>query len=301
MRVRIVMAAVLIAVSVLCLGAQGQLSRIPQFDSRLKLLRVVAAEPVAGVYANGVTAGIVIGVDGSVESVTVIEGRKEHQASAIAALKQYRFAPVLIDGKPTRVVTRLGLHAPDMFSTDALAPRGTTNNSVTVPARRDVVLLADCSRALITQDRSLRAIQTCRDAVAAADEAGDAFNRHSARSFLGDVHIFAKQWSDAVAAYQSALSITTPSDANDFRAGEILTRIAIAQANLGDLAAADRSAESAGAKLQASMAAHPTQRQEHVSALRTTFLFHTRIKQLRGDNVAAQTLERRAGELDGSK
>jgi hypothetical protein len=69
--------------------------------------------------------------------------------------------------------------------------------------------------------------------------------------------------------------------------GEILTKIAIAQVNLGDLAAADRSAESAASKLQASMAEHPDQRQEHVTTLRSTFLFHARIKQRRGDNVAA--------------
>ena len=49
------------------------------------------------------------------------------------------------------------------------------------------------------------------------------------------------------------------------------------------------------------MAAHPDQRQEHMITLRSTLLFHARIKQLRGDNEAAQTLELRAVELDGSK
>jgi hypothetical protein len=62
MRVRIAMAAVLMAVAVLRLGAQEQLPRISLSDSRLKIVRVVQAEPVAGAYANSVTADIVIGV-----------------------------------------------------------------------------------------------------------------------------------------------------------------------------------------------------------------------------------------------
>ena len=83
------------------------------------------------------------------------------------------------------------------------------------------------------------------DAVAAADQAGAAaYAPRSARSFLGDVYIFAKRWSDALAAYQSALSIPRASHTSDLGTGEILAKIAIAQVNLGDLAAADRSAES---------------------------------------------------------
>jgi hypothetical protein len=302
MRVRIAVVAVLMAVAALRLGAQEQLPRISLTDARLKIVRVVQAERVAGVYANSVTADVVIGVDGSVESVTVLEGQEAHRASAIAALRQYQFAPVVIDGKPARVITRLSVHVPDNFSTETLAKAPDGTNSITVPARRDVVLLADCSRALSTQDGSPPAIQTCRDAVAAADQAGAAaFNRRSPRSFLGDVYMFAKRWSDAVAAYQSALSITGPSEASDLNTGEILTKIAIAQVNLGDLLAADRSAESAAAKIQGSMTAHPDQRQEHVTTLRSTFLFHARIKQLRGDAAAATTLERKAAALGSSK
>ena len=135
----------------------------------------------------------------------------------------------------------------------------------------------------------------------AAQRAAAAYAPRSARSFLGDVYMFAKRWSDALAAYQSALSIPRASDTSDLGTGEILAKIAIAQVNLGDLAAADRSAESAAATLQTSMAAHPDQRQEHMITLRSTLLFHARIKQLRGDNEAAQTLELRAVELDGSK
>ena len=299
---------VAVASSVVCvctlgfaLAAQEQLLRVSAPDPRLRIVRVVAAEPVAGAYANGVTADVVVGLDGRVEAVTVIEGQKAHHASAIAALKQYQFAPVLVDGKPSRFVTRLSVHVPDTFANDALIRNSSGSASSTVPGQRDVVLLADCSRALTTRDGSPQAIQTCRDAVAAADASGVASKRSSARSFLGDVYMFAKQWSDAVAAYQAALSVVTPSEAGDLRSGDILTAIAIAQGNLGDFAAADRSATSASAKLQASMTAHPESRGQYASTLRSTLLVHARIKQALGDVEAAKAIERTAAALDGSK
>ena len=55
---------------------------------------------MTGVYANSVTADVVIGTDRRIESVTALEGQKAQQASAVAAMKQNRFIPVLIDGNP---------------------------------------------------------------------------------------------------------------------------------------------------------------------------------------------------------
>jgi hypothetical protein len=299
----LVVATLLLAIPIGAIHpAQEQLPRVSLTDPRLKVLRVVQAQPVAGVYANTVTADVVIGVDGSVESVTVREGQKAQQASAIAALKQYRFAPVAIDGKPTRVVLRIGVHVPDTFSDEALARNSAGTTSVTVPARRDVVLLADCSRALSTQDGSEKAIRTCRDAVAAADQAGaDALSRRSPRRFLGDVYMFARRWSDAVAAFESAMSIAAAPDANGLSTGELLTKIAIAQVNLGELAAADKNVTSAVVKVEASMAAHPEQRQVHVDALSAIYVFAARIKRLQGDAEGATTLDRKAAALNTSK
>jgi hypothetical protein len=64
--------------------------------------------------------------------VAVLEGQKAQHASAVAALKQYRFAPVAIDGKPTRVILRMAVHVPDTISSDALAKNPGTTNSITV-------------------------------------------------------------------------------------------------------------------------------------------------------------------------
>ena len=166
------------------------------------------------------------------------------------------------------------------------------------PAARDLVLLADCSRAIKAQDGSDRAIQACRDAIAAADEAGDrAFSRRAPRRFLGDVYTFSNRWSDALAAYEEALSLAGPSDGQDIHTADILVKMAVAQVNLGDTVRADRNAAAAAKTIEASMKANPDQRQEHVTALRDTLEFHARIKRVRGDPAAAKELERKAAAL----
>jgi tetratricopeptide (TPR) repeat protein len=300
--VRLGVTAVLVAVSTLRINAQQQLPRITLTDGRLKVVRVVQAEPVAGVYANTVTADVVIAMDGSVESVTMLEGQKVQHASAVAALKQYRFAPVTIDGKPARVILRIGVHVPDTISSEALAKKPGTTNSVTIPARRDVTLMADCSRA-VSQLAAPGAIELCGDAVKATDGSSvtTAYERRAVRGWLADAYMLAKQWPEAITAYQSALGIDTKSDADDVNAGDLLIKMAVAYTNIGNLEAADRNAASAVAKVEASLAAHPDQRKLHVDALRTIYSLSAQVKRLRGDAEAATTLERKAAALGSSK
>jgi hypothetical protein len=298
--VRVAVAAILVA-SAIRVVAQEPLPRIPFPDARLKIIRIVQAEPVAGVYANTVTADVIVGLDGSVESVSVIQGQQAQRASATSALKQYKFSPVMIDGKPTRVIVRIGVHVPDTIPNDALANSpGTTK--ITVGARQDLVLRADCSRAVTGLSATADPIQLCRAAVDATDQSAvsTAEERRAVRGWLADAYMLVKQWPDVITACQSALSIVTKSDADQLRTGELLTRVVIAYANLGDFEAADRNAASAAATVERSMAAHPDERREHVDILRAIYVLSAQVKLLRGDGDAAMTFERKAAAL-GSK
>jgi hypothetical protein len=84
---RVYMAAAVVLLMSTVLGAQP-LPRVAFPDSRLQLLHRAGAEPVAGVYANSVSADVVVGPDGRMESVTVVEGHEAHRASATAALQR---------------------------------------------------------------------------------------------------------------------------------------------------------------------------------------------------------------------
>lgn len=287
-----------VVVALSTLVAAQEPPRVAFLSDAIKVLQLVPAEPVSGVYANYVTADIVIGPDGSVQSVTVIEGHEAHRASASAALEQYRFAPVVIDGKPSRVMTTISVHVPDTLSSADLAT-GRADTSGSVQARRDTVLTGDCSRAVMRRDGSAEAIRTCRAAVAAAEELSPvgSYERRAANAFLADVYMLAGRWQDAIAQYQTTLDIVTPSDGGGYRAAEYLSMIALAHVNLGDLPAADRALASAVTTAESSMAAHPDGRELHVQLLRTLLDLHARIKRQRSDEAGAVELERRTDAL----
>jgi tetratricopeptide (TPR) repeat protein len=175
--------------------------------------------------------------------------------------------------------------------------------SITVPGRKEVSLAADCSMAVSRLDGSVNTISLCRAAVEATDQspATIAYERRAVRGWLADAYLLAKQPSEAIAVYQAALAIDTKSDADEVNAGELLTKMAIAYANLGDLEGADRSAASAVTRVEASLAAHSDQRDAHVDALRTIYSFSARVKRLRGDAEAAAALERKAAALGPPK
>jgi hypothetical protein len=284
-------------------GAQEPLPRVALIGSGVQIIRGVPAEPVAGVYANSVKADLVIGVDGRVESVRVLSGHKAHHASAVAALKQYRFAPVMIGGKATRVVLNMGIHVPDTFAGNAVAGDRGSPNAVSVGPRRDVTLRAECSGALAPMTPGPGAIEVCRSAAEATDNssAATAFDRRGARSWLADAYLLAEQWAEAVTHYQAALAIDVPAGIDDVKTGEMLTKTAIANMRLGHVEAADRHAAAAVATVERSMAAHPDQRSAHVDALRTIYQFYAQLKRLRGDAEAAAALERKAADLAVSR
>lgn len=309
MKLRSALVMLIIAAAACRNVAQEQLPRLTQFDERLKQIVHVQPEPVSGVYANYVDADVMIDVDGNLESVTAVEGNKAQHASAVAALKRFRFAPVMVDGKPTRVVTRISIHVPDTFTADALTkPSSATppasTSAVTVPANPATVLTADCSRAAlgtgpepgVGASTIAAAIRTCQAAIDAADRssADATYERTASRRFLADVYLREQRWSDAIASYQAAMEIAAKAGRGK---SQYLLGAAIAHTNLGDLASADRNASSAVAETEAAMAAHPDEREIYLIELRSIYALAARIKQLRGDTVGATAIERKASAL----
>lgn len=171
--------------------------------------------------------------------------------------------------------------------------------SAPVTARRDIVLTADCTRALTRSDGSADAIRICRDALEAVNQlpARATDERRKAHSHLGNAYALARRWPEAITEYESALRIDTQSDARDFEAGEYLGMIAKAYVNLGDLPAADQAAASAVTRVEASMAAHPDSHRVHADMLTALLQLHATIKQRRGEAASARALERKAATI----
>jgi TonB family protein len=76
--------------------------------------RISGAEPrlptdLAGKQGS-VYLTVIIGVDGRVQDVTVISGDKAFINSVVTAVKQFRYEPELVDGKPSIATTQLRFH-----------------------------------------------------------------------------------------------------------------------------------------------------------------------------------------------
>jgi hypothetical protein len=180
------------------------------------------------------------------------------------------------------------------------------STSTTVRANPAVVLTADCGRAArgLVPVAAPEAIQICLAAMEAADRASTepTYERRASRAFLADAYIAAQRWSDAIPIYQAAIEIANKGG-GDSNSTHYLMGIAFAQANLGDLPAADRSAESAAGQMEAISAAatDPEERSIRARELRSIYALAMQIKRLRGDAAGAAALERKAAALGNPK
>ena len=131
---------------------------------------------------------------------------------------------------------RIGVHVPYTISTTPWPDPRDDKLDILVPARRDVVLLADCSRAQHTDGP--RGYSDGRDASPLPTQAGAAARPSVGAPFLATSCLRAWGRTQSPLPYASTITATDASDLNTERS----RRRCGAQMNLGDVAAADRNA-----------------------------------------------------------
>ena len=135
--------------------------------------------------------------------------------------------------------------------------------------------------------------------MAAADAASTeaTYERQASRAFLAGAYMFAQRWSEAIQTYRAALEIANKGGTNDTT--RYLRGIAAAQANLGDLSAADQTVASAMSQKEKLVAGASSQgdRAIHSIELRSIYALAAQIKRLRGDVAGAATLDAKAAGL----
>lgn len=86
---------------------------------RAEVLETNLVEKAAPVYPREareariqgeVELDIVIGFDGTVEEAVALSGPAELLDSAVAAVRQWRYRPTLLNGQPVRVITTVVIH-----------------------------------------------------------------------------------------------------------------------------------------------------------------------------------------------
>jgi tetratricopeptide (TPR) repeat protein len=249
------------------------------------LKKMVPAEPVTTVYANYVTADIVIATNGSVESVTILEGNPAHVASATAAFKQWQFLPFLENGAPIRAIMAVGIHVPDELPSPVAALSWTAAD-----------LARECTALVNGRDLS-KALDVCTKAVEAADQLPPDFilERSGARAWLGHALLMEGRFREALDQYTQELTLgERVLKATDAELSSAHRHVGMASFLLGDLAGADAHLGLATTIMEAAIVALPSEKANYQRRLRDFLTEHARVKRAMGDPVLAAALEKKA-------
>jgi tetratricopeptide (TPR) repeat protein len=262
--------------------------RIPDDEARDHLVKHVRAEPVTGVYANSVSADLVIGLDGTVEAVTIVTGNPLHRSAATAAFKQWRFKPFVRNGRPVRALVRFAIHVPDEPRSPEVALRETWGS-----------LLKECLD-LLNAGNPVQAEVTCRKALEAANKlpGNTALERSNALSMVGSSLLLLNRPREALTQYAEALKLAEEHrESDDADLGGAYMNMGRAHSVLKELETADTFYARAVSTLEAALKSLPSMRDVYTPRLRSALLEYARVKRARGHVDDAAALEKRAASL----
>ena len=256
------------------------------------ILRPVAAARVTTVYANFVDADVVVTPDGSVESVTILQGNPAHSGSATAALKQWTFTPFLQNSQPVRAIVTVKIYVPDQL-TSAAEIAGATINATAFG------LLRECER-LVNANEGARAESVCAEAAEATDQlpAEAILERSGARAWLGHALLLQRRSREALAQYEQELALGRRAlSSSDAELASAYRHIGVARFALGDLKVADENLAQAVTIMEAAITTLPAQRSGYQERLGAILREQALVKRALGDTASASALERKAAAL----
>ena len=106
-----------------------------------------------------------------------------------------------------------------------------------------------------------------------------------------------RQLRSAVAEFEAAIKVENERDVNSYKTAELYGMIAAVHVLRGDLSTADRFATLAISAHESAAAAHPGEREQLASQLRTLLMIEGEIKRRRGDTAGAEARERTAESI----
>jgi tetratricopeptide (TPR) repeat protein len=253
-----------------------------------RLEPVAPAIAVAAKVGGPVASDVVIRADGTVESVTVIAGPVLLHQATIDALRQWTFKPILVRGKPTRVVTFIEVRFPDLARDEARATYDAYASAVN-----------QCQRHLESSPAPV-AEQACADAADRADELSPdrVLERSRARALFGIALLRNDRARPALDQFERAVAerrrVTKNADAD---LAENLEFVGIAHARLGNTQMADESFAQSIRMMEAAIEALPDYRSRYLPRLQASLRRYADVKRAMGDAQAAQDLEAKATGL----
>jgi hypothetical protein len=266
------------AICITSLLGQAPPLRVPPEEGISKVIKIVEAGPVSGVYANSVLVDLVVGTDGTVEAVKVLKGHQAQVPSAVAAARQWRFSPFVRNGAPVRAVVETSVYVSDQ----PIAPKPLAQCMALVNARKGPEAEVECRKALDGSDRGL--------AEALAEQ------------WLGHAILMQGRATDALSHYEKGLAIATgvlgPEDAD---LASAYRNLAFGHVALRQWNKADEYYQRATSTFESAIRALPAMSDRYQASLKSALSDHANVKRALGDQAGAAALDARAANIKSSR
>ena len=288
---RILSMAIMLFSAVATLAQAVPQSVTPQeADSHLvKRVEPALSDSLKAIKAPGpVKLQITISASGDVVSVKLVGGNPLFLSVAMQAVKQWKYKPFEVNGKPLAVSSTVEVHFPGEATANEQALRDQS------------IHLEEQCRALISQAQYTEAEAKCREAVAVSQRLPSdiVLEKSSAQTQLGHAIFLQKRYAEAIPYYEAALKLDQgyrePDDADLASDYENLGR---AYAFHGQLSQADGLYSSAVSTFEAAIAGLPGMKDNYTRRLKRTLNEYAQLKELEGDNTAAAALRKKAEGL----
>jgi TonB family protein len=228
---------------------------------------------------------IVISPSGDVASSKVLKGNSYLYEAALNAVNQRKYTPFEEDGKPIAVETEVDLYFPNKKDNEA--------------HDRYVAEEKKCRDRLMAHQYA-EADGGCEAAVKLSDKLSENFavERTRSRTLLANAKFLERKYQEAIPLYEEALNLDKARlKASDVELAVDYANVGRAHAAAGDSAGADRLFATSVTTYEAAIQDAPLMKLKYTERLKRTLVEYAQLKQVEGQNEAAQELRKKAAGL----
>ena len=282
--------AIVLLVFAVSVGAQSP-HRIETPEALAQIVKkvdpVAPSEAAAKKIGGVVIADVIIDRAGAVSSITILDGTPILRPAAEAALRQWRFKPFQVGGRPSAVQVILEVEFPDPLKDE---------RDRIYQAHRAADL--ECQRQLEADPAGAQ--RACADALEKTNAlpADRVLERSHAAGNYAFSLMAVGRLRDAIPQFRKALEIRTPHVGGpDADSADLLQVIGSLHHRLSEWTEAEGAFSRSIAEYSGALERVPSMRELYLPRMKTALLRYASLKRATGDLAGANTLEARAAAL----
>lgn len=282
----------ILAVSLQVFAQDNSVPKVDAAEAEKHLIQKIEPVPTPLITKLGIGGDVIftalVSPAGDVVSLKVKSGHPFLISTAKDALRKWKYAPFLVDGKPAKVEIEVTVQFPG-----GLTPKEEEINS-------KYFKLSDECRKLLQVSKLKEAESVCRDSVKTSDllRPGRVLERSGARSWFAHSLFLQGRVQEALPLYEEALRLNKGYlEPNDADLASDHWNLARAYGSLGDLKRADELFAIAESTFEAAIKNLPAEKDNYTKRLKRVLMEYANLKDALQQKEEAQRLRTKASSL----